>query len=131
MGTEEVIDGILDTSVLIEDTDEALADFDGIFGISVLTLSELHHGAIAAANTRVRSRRIARLARIEATYLAIDIDRRVAMQYGEMAALTRRVATRPHVIDGLIAATAIVHGVPVFTRDDDFDRIPDVQVVKV
>lgn len=61
----------------------------------------------------------------------MPIDRRIAVKYGEVAARTQRLEHRPHIVDGLIAATAIVLDVPVYTRDQDFDRIPGVQVVKV
>lgn len=61
----------------------------------------------------------------------IPIDRRVAVKFGEIAAMSLRLDNRSHVIDGLIAATAIVLGVPVLTRDHDFDGIPGVEVVIV
>jgi predicted nucleic acid-binding protein len=53
------------------------------------------------------------------------------MCYVLLLARTRRLQARPHVIDGLIAATALVHGVPVITADDDFDTIPGPEVVKI
>lgn len=123
--------GILDTSVLIREGRAGLADREGTFAISVLTIAELHLGAVMARSTRVRSLRTARLAFVEQTFEALPVDRRISVKYGEIAAETRRLAKRPHVIDALIAATAIVHGVPLFTADDDFDRIPGVEVVKI
>ena len=123
--------GILDTSVLIREGRHGLADRDGAFAISVMTIAELHMGAAMARSTRIRSLRIARLALIEQSYEALPIDRRISIKYGEIAAATRRLSSRPHVVDGLIAATAIVHGLPLLTADDDFDRIPGVEVVKI
>ena len=33
--------------------------------------------------------------------------------------------------DSWIAATAIVHRVPIVTQDSDYDAMPDVQVIKI
>ncbi|MGA8015210.1 MAG: PIN domain-containing protein [Candidatus Dormiibacterota bacterium] len=43
----------------------------------------------------------------------------------------RRAGQRPTVQDSWIAATAAAHGVPVFTRDADFDAISSIQGVRV
>ncbi len=126
-----MIDGLVDTSVLIAGAPELLGEREGVFGISVMSLAELHRGAVNARSARLRSYRISRLSQIEATYQAFPIDRRVAIRYGELSARTHHLANRPHVVDGLIAATAITLGVPVYTLDNDFDRIPGLDVVKV
>lgn len=124
------MDAILDTSVLIAETEEGLR-LPGIYGVSVMSIAELHRGAVTAPSASIRSRRVSRLALVEELYRALPIDRRVAVRYGEIAATTQRLANRPHVVDGLIAATAMVHEIPVFTRDHDFDRIPGLDVVIV
>lgn len=124
------MDAILDTSVLIAETEDGL-ELPGIYGVSVMSIAELHRGAVTAASAAMRSRRVARLALVEELYETLPIDRRVAVKYGEIAATTQRLATRPHVIDGLIAATAIVYDLPVLTRDHDFDLIPGLEVVIV
>lgn len=124
------MDAILDTSVLIAETEEGL-ELPGIYGVSVMSIAELHRGAVTARTAAIRSRRVARLALVEELYETLPIDRRIAVKFGEIAATTSRLANRPHVIDGLIAATAIVLGVPVLTRDHDFDRIPGLEVVIV
>jgi predicted nucleic acid-binding protein len=33
--------------------------------------------------------------------------------------------------DSWIAATAIAHRVPVVTRDNDYDNMPDLEVIKI
>jgi predicted nucleic acid-binding protein len=131
MGNDAVIDGILDTSVLIAGVADTLGEREGVYAISVISLAELHRGAVGARSARQRSTRTARLALVESTYLALPVDRRVAIKYGELSARTHHLSNRPHVIDGIIAATALVHRVPVLTYDDDFDRIPDLDVVKL
>ena len=124
-------DGILDTSVLIREGRVGLADREGTFAISVMSIAELHKGAVVARSIRMRSLRTARLAHVEQLFEALPIDRLIAIKYGEIAAGTQRLSSRPHVADGLIAATAMVYGVPLYTTDDDFDRIPGLEVVKL
>lgn len=131
MGASTLIQGIVDTSVLIARDNRDFGERQGDYAISVLSVAELHKGAIRAKSARERAARIARLAVVEQTFEVIPIDRRVAVKFGEIAATSLSLANRPHVIDGLIAATAIVLGVPVLTRDHDFDRIPGVEVVIV
>ena len=126
-----MIQAILDTSVLIAEGPRDLERRKGDYAISVLSVAELHKGAIRAKGARERAARIARLALVEQTFEAIPVDRRVAVKFGEIAATTQRLANRPHVIDGLIAATAIVLGVPVVTSDHDFDAIPGLDVIIV
>ncbi len=124
-------DGVVDTSVLVDLAEDPLAEHPGTYAISVLSLAELHKGAVLARRTRERATRVARVIAVEQAFEALPIDRAIAIKFGEIAARTKRLERPPHTIDGLIAATAIVHGVPVITRDDDFDRIPGVKVVKV
>ena len=131
MGTDVAFDGLIDTSVLVDLGDAPPSEHPGTYAVSVLSLAEMHRGAILASRAADRAVRIARLASVEKAFEALPIDRAVAIKFGEISARTRRLERPPHVIDGLIAATAIVHGVPVITRDDDFDRIPGVKVVKV
>lgn len=126
-----MIQGIVDTSVLIATDRRDFEERQGDYAISVLSVAELHKGAIRSKSARERAARIARLAVVEQTFEVVPIDRRIAVKFGEIAATTQRLANRPHVIDGLIAATAIVLGVPVLTRDHDFDRIPGLEVVIV
>lgn len=131
MAIAVLMDGIIDTSVLIQDSDAALGSRRGDFGISVLSIAELHAGTINARSVRERAERMARLTAVEQLYDSYPVDRRMALKYAQIASSTSRRQRRPHVIDGLIAATALVLGVPVLTRDDDFDRMPGVDVVKV
>ena len=106
------MDAILDTSVLIAESEAGLK-LPGVYGISVMSLAELHRGAVTASSAAIRARRVARLALVEELYATLPVDRQVAVKYGE------------------IAATAIVLGLPLLTRDHDFDRIPELEVVIV
>jgi len=99
--------------------------------VSVVTLAELQLGVLLAADPGVRAARLAQFARVEATFEAIGIDRRIASAYADLVAAARRSGRRPRPMDGLIAATAIVHHVPVYTRDRGYVGLPALEVVLI
>ena len=119
-------EAVLDTSILIAIDKGDAGPLPGTYAVSVMSIAELHRGAISARTARDRAARIRRLAMVEELYEVIAVDRMIAYKFAELSALTAKLSRRPHVIDALIAATAIVHRVPVYTRDDDFDLIPEV-----
>jgi predicted nucleic acid-binding protein len=115
--------GLLDTSVVIATDVVGLPDESAI---STATLAELHFGIHLARDEPSRALRLRRLTEIESRFTALPIDEAVARAYGELAALTvdsgRKVRSR--VMDLLIAATARVHGVPLYTRNrQDFEPL--------
>lgn len=113
MGT---VRGLLDTSVVIATEVE---DLPAEVAISAATLAELHFGVHLAKDAATRALRLQRLSQIEANLAALPVDGLVARAYGEVAAVNfaagRKVRTR--VVDLLIAATARVHGLPLYTRN--------------
>ena len=48
-----------------------------------------------------------------------------------MVSRLRAAGRKVPVNDSWIAATAIVHRVPIVTQDSDYDAVPDVQVIKI
>ena len=123
--------GLLDTSVVIG---TMVADLPEQAAISAATLAELHFGVHLAKDETARALRLRRLGEIEARFAALPVDEAVARAYGELAAVTvgagRKVRTR--VIDLLIAATARVHEVPLFTRNaQDFEPFAEVIDLRV
>jgi predicted nucleic acid-binding protein len=111
-----IVRGLLDTSVVI--APEA-ANLPEEAAISSATLAELHFGVHLAKDEQTRALRLRRLGEIESRFAALPIDEAVARAYGELAAATtiagRGVRTR--VMDLFIAATARVHGIPLYTRN--------------
>lgn len=97
-------------------------------GISVVSLAELGVGVLLARRLEDRAARLAVLAEIEHRFDALPVDIAVARAYAEIVASARRRGSRPRPFDALIAATAIVHDVPVYTRDRDFLRLRGVKV---
>jgi toxin FitB len=122
--------GILDTSVVIDLALGVELTTPEEATISVVTLCELHHGVLAA-NDMHRAGRLATLVLAERRFRALPLDVRMAPRYGRMIAAARRSGRRPRTNDLLIAATAAVHGLPVYTRDRDFVGLDGVEVILV
>jgi predicted nucleic acid-binding protein len=124
--------GLLDTSVFI--TREAGRPIEGLPdepAISVITLAELHLGVLRARDAETRAHRLRTVGRVEREYEAIPIDAEVARTFASISGEARAAGRRPRVMDLWIAATAVRHGLVIFTQDADFDDIPQVQVQRV
>src|SRR4051794_14990182 len=115
----------LDTSVLIGADDPG--EFEG--AMSAASLAELHFGVLIARDEDERARRALRLGVVESTFEPLPIDAAVAREWGRLAAAVRTRGGQPRrrAVDLAIAATANVHGVPLFTRDArDFNIIENL-----
>ena len=114
---------LIDTSVLVAVERGALSRSDLIgragdeAALSVVTASELLHGVHRAdsARKRVRRERFVEAILAELRVLPVDLD--VARTHAQIWAdlRARRVSVGAH--DLLIAATALVHGLAVATRN--------------
>lgn len=116
--------GLLDTSVVIVQDDEDLAaSLPEDVAISVATLAELHFGVLLARDADARRRRLHRLAVVEATLNPLPLDPPVARAFGMVAHTVKTAGGQPRarVMDLWIAATALAHKLPLYTRNfDDF-----------
>jgi predicted nucleic acid-binding protein len=121
--------GLLDTSVVIAIGAGVVQTLPEEAVISAMTLCELHTGVLLADDAQ-RPRRLAVLTMVERTMRPLPMDHRVATHYGRIVALARRAGRRPGIAEALIAATAAAHGLPVYTRDDDFVGLDGVEVVR-
>lgn len=87
--------------------------------VSAITVGELHAGVHAAKNTRTRAARLATveaLASVETLPVTAEAARHWARLRYELLEAGRRI----NVNDLWIASTALAHGLPVATQDDDF-----------
>lgn len=117
----ETLKGLLDTSVVIATEVVELPDESAI---SVATLAELHFGVHVAATDEIRRKRLRRLAEIESKLQALPVDDAIGRAYGALAHIVVAAGRQPRtrVMDILIAATAQVHQVPLYTHNRrDFD----------
>jgi predicted nucleic acid-binding protein len=108
--------GVLDTSVLVAGGFDHL---DAELAISAVSLAELHFGVLVARGAAVRAARLERVALVERDFVALPVDEAVARTYGRLAAQVQEQGRQPRrrALDLLIAATAVVHGAQLFTRN--------------
>jgi len=114
--------GLLDTSVFIatetgRSIDEALLPEEA--AISVVTVAELHVGVLSAPDVHTRARRLATLDAV-ADVETLHVDELVAAAWARLRVHLAESGRRLNVNDLWIAATAVAHGLPVITQDDDF-----------
>lgn len=123
---------LLDTSFVIalaRGEDITIEDAPTEAAISAVTLCGLHHGVLIAGDDQ-RPGRLATLAYAERRFAVLPVDARVAPHYGRLLAQIRRSGRRKlATADALIAATAAAHGLPLITRDRDFEPLEGVDVV--
>jgi predicted nucleic acid-binding protein len=104
--------------------------------VSVVTIAELELGVLAATDDAVLAQRADTLALARESD-PIPISEAVMTAWARLVIDCRRagVLRAVKLTDALIAATAIAHGLPVVTQDDDFDQIagahPALRVAKV
>jgi predicted nucleic acid-binding protein len=129
--------GLLDTSVFIaRETERPLGELPEHVAVSVVTIGELQLGVLAARETSARARRADTLALARAAD-PIPISEAVMVAWARLVNDCRLAGVHRTVklTDALIAATAIEHGLPVVTQDEDYSRIagahPALQVVAV
>lgn len=126
---------LIDTDLLIDlergvgtrEVEELLGDEER--AISVITVSELLHGALRATGAR-RTRRRAFVEHLLGELQALPITEPIARVHAEIWA---QLADRGAVIgahDLWIAATALAHGLGVATRNAaDFERVAGLRVL--
>lgn len=117
--------GLVDTSVFIaRESNRPLQELPERVAVSVVSIGELQLGVLAATNAERRSRRADTLALARAAD-PLPISEAVMVSWAHLVADCRAAGVRRAVklTDSLIAATAIEHGLPVVTQDEDFDAI--------
>ena len=102
--------------------------------ITAVTLAELSVGPLVASSDEERAARQAHVQQAEADFDPLPFDAQAARAFGRVAASLRRAGRKSHAraYDAMIAATALAHGLPVYTcSPDDFRGIDDLEVVAV
>lgn len=123
--------GILDTSTVIDLGSLELGDLPDECLISAVTLAELSVGPLVTSDPHEQAARQAHLQQAEADFVPIPFDAECARAFGRVAASLRESGRKPkaRAYDALIAATAIAHALPLFTRNPgDFSGIDGLDV---
>jgi len=121
---------LLDTSVVIAQADEGLTvELPEEAAISVATLAELHYGVLAAKTAEARQDRLRRLGTIESLFEPLAIDAQVGRAFASVAWTVKSAGGQPRarVMDLWIAATALAHKLPLYTRNgEDFRLLHEI-----
>ena len=115
--------GLLDTSVIIDFDQIDSAQLPDESAISTVTVAELAAGPHAASDATERARRQDRLQWAASRWDPLPVDTEVARAYGRVYAAVRESgrSSRRRFGDLLIAAVALAHSLPLYTRNpDDF-----------
>jgi predicted nucleic acid-binding protein len=113
---------LLDTSVFIaREQERPLGRLPEEVAVSVVTLSELRHGVLAAGDHEVRARRLATLEAARQIGAPLLVDERVGDELARLRVSLREAGRSMKLMDAWIAATALAHGAAVCTQDGDFD----------
>jgi tRNA(fMet)-specific endonuclease VapC len=127
---------LIDTSILV-DLERRGGALDDSLGpeeraISVITMSELLHGAHRAIDDDTRLCRGAFVERLVASIEAVPITDAIARVHARIWADLERDGTPVPTHDLWIAATALSHGMAVATANvRDFGRVPGLSVLPV
>jgi len=114
--------GVLDTSVLIDlafiDPDQ-LPAASAVTAVTAVIMAELAAGPHATEDPVERAVRQQRAQWAESAFTPLPFDAACARQYGLLYAAVRDAGRQPcrRFVDLLIAATAIGHQLPLFTRN--------------
>jgi tRNA(fMet)-specific endonuclease VapC len=99
------------------------------FFISVITASEFLFGVHRANSPDVRSRRLALVESVLNAFPVIPIDVPIARMHAELASSLETAGVRIGAHDSWIAATCLVHGLILVTRNvREFGRVPGLQL---
>jgi len=122
-----VQDYLADTSIFVaRERGRALGVAPGQTGrISVATLTELDVGARRAQDAEVRAERQQTLTEAR-RFVPLGYDEAVSAELAALLAAARDQGRRAGIMDAIIAATALVHDLIVWTQDDDFDVLQEL-----
>jgi predicted nucleic acid-binding protein len=98
--------------------------------VSIVTVGELRLGVLTTADPDSRALRLSTLLYAESLSL-LPIDRSVAEAWAHLTQRLREMGRELPINDSWIAATAIAHGLPLISRDDDYDGVPGLRVIRV
>jgi predicted nucleic acid-binding protein len=100
------------------------------WGISVVTLGELRLGVLQAKDPETASRRLSTY-QLAQRFEALTIDEQISDAWALLISRLRVAGRKAPINDSWIAATAIVHDIPIVTQDADYDVMSEVEVIRI
>ena len=99
--------------------------------VSVVTLSELRHGVLAAADHEQMARRLSTLEAARQIATPLVMDETVGDELARLRVGLKAIGRAMKVMDAWIAATAMAHDAAVCTQDGDFDAAAEAGLIEV
>jgi len=124
--------GLIDTNVVIHLVGLKSANLPEAMVISAVTLAELSAGPHHTADPAERARRTSLLQHSEATFDPLPFDAESARAFGQICSAVIAAGRKPpsRTADLMIAATAMVHSLPLYTTNPrDFAALDDLVTV--
>jgi predicted nucleic acid-binding protein len=126
------VQAILDTSIFIaREQERPLGELPDEVGISVVTLSELRHGVLAADGHEQMARRLRTLESARKIAKPLVLDETVGDELARLRVSLKAIGRAMKVMDAWIAASAMAHGAAVCTQDSDFDAAAEADLIEV
>ena len=94
--------------------------------VSVVTLTELLVGEATAPSEADRTLRSTTMSNAR-SFIPLAYDEHVSEALAPLLVKARRAKRRAPMADAIIAATALVHDLAVWTHDDDFEALAEVE----
>lgn len=108
-----------------------MGDLPEEVAVSVVTISELRYGVLAAADHETRALRLSTLEAARRVGGPLVIDEPVGDELARLRVALKAIGRAMKVMDAWIAATAITHEAAVCTQDADFDAARDADLLEV
>jgi len=123
---------LLDTSVFIaREQGRPLGPHPEEVAVSVVTISELRYGVLAAEDHAKRAMRLSMLEAARRIGAPLAIDEPVADELARLRVALKAAGRAMKGMDAWIAATAMHHKVAVCTQDADFDAAHEAGLLDV
>ncbi len=123
---------LLDTSVFIaREQGRPLGKLPDEVAVSVVTISELRYGVLAAVDYETRALRLSTLEAAGSLGAPLVVDEPVGDELARLRVALKAIGRSMKVMDAWIAATAIAHEAAVCTQDADFDAARDAGLLEV
>lgn len=123
---------VLDTSVFIaREQGRPLGELPDEVAVSVVTISELRYGVLAAEGHAQRAVRLSTLEAARRLGKPLTIDETVGDELARLRVALRAIGRAMKIMDAWIAATAMAHDAAVCTQDADFDAAQEAGLLQI